>query len=82
MPLTSAQNGNGVNKIYIGQVSSLPTSLKNNNTYAVFNQVRTVNASRFISLKEGGNVIKATLPKDKLVELLVLAEREFVYSVD
>lgn len=82
MPLTSAENGAGVNKVYIGQVDSLPTSLKNNNTYAVFNQVRTVNASRFISLKEGGNVIETTLPKDKLRELLVLAERELVYSID
>lgn len=82
MPLTSASNGNGINKIHIGQVPSLPTSLRSNNTYAVYNQVRTVNASRFISLKEGGTVVEALFPQDKFQELLVLAIRELVYSID
>lgn len=82
MPLTSASNGNGINKIHIGQVASLPTSLRSNNTYAVFNQVRTVNASRFISLKEGGTVIEARLPQDKFHQLFVLAVKELVYSLD
>ena len=82
MPLTSASNGNGINKIHIGQVASLPTSLRSNNTYAVFNQVRTVNASRFISLKEGGAVIEALFPQDKFHQLLVLAIKELVYSID
>lgn len=82
MPLTSASNGNGINKIHIGQVASLPTSLRSNHTYAVFNQVRTVNASRFISLKEGGVVVEARLPQDKFRQLLVLAIKELVYSVD
>ena len=52
VPLTSEDNGDGVNKINIGYISTLPTSLKCNNTYAVINQVRTVNVSRFIALKE------------------------------
>ncbi len=82
MPLTSAANGQGVNKIHVGQVSSLPTSLRSNNTYAVFNQVRTVNASRFISLKEGGTVIESAFPQDKFNQLLILAVKELVYSVD
>lgn len=82
MPLTSASNGNGINKIHIGQIASLPASLKSNNTYAVFNQVRTVNASRFISLKEGNTVIEALFPQDKFHQLLVLAIKELVYSVN
>lgn len=82
MPLTSAANGNGINKFYIGQVSSPPTSLRSNDTYAVVNQVRTVNASRFISLKEGGTVIEALLSPDKFQQLLVLAIKELVYSVE
>lgn len=82
MPLTSASNGNGINKIHIGQVASLPTSLRSNNTYAVFNQVRTVNASRFISLKEGSAIIEAQFPQDKFHQLLVLAIKELVYSID
>lgn len=82
MPLTSASNGNGINKIHIGQIASLPTLLRSNNTYAVFNQVRTVNANRFISLKEGGTVIEALLPQDRFHQLLVLAIKELVYSID
>lgn len=82
MPLTSSSNGDGINKIHIGQIASLPTSLRSNNTYAVFNQVRTVNANRFISLKEGGTVIEARLPQDELHQLLVLAIKELVYSID
>ena len=39
MPLTSAPNGVGVNKIKIGAMNCLPTSLKSNETYAVFNQI-------------------------------------------
>ena len=80
--MTSASNGNGINKIHIGQVASLPTSLKRNDTYAVFNQVRTVNASRFISLKEGRSIVEAQLPQDIFHQLLVLAIKELIYSID
>ena len=82
MPLTSAQNGNGINKVHIGQVLSLPASLRSNDTYAVFNQIRTVTASRFISLKEGKKVIEAPFPQEKFYKLLVLAVKELVYSID
>lgn len=82
MPLISASNGNGTNKYHIGQIASLPASLRNNDTYAVLNQVRTVNASRFIALKEGAPVIEALLPQDKFHQLLVLAIKELVYSID
>lgn len=82
MPLTSASNGNGINKIHVGQILSLPASLRSNDTYAVFNQVRTVNASRFISLKEGKTVIEALFPQEKFQQLLVLAIKELVYSID
>lgn len=82
MPLTSARNGSGINKLHVGQITSLPVSLKSNDTYAVFNQIRTVNASRFISLKEGKAVIEALFPREKFDELLVLAIKELVYSID
>lgn len=82
MPLTSSSNGNGINKLHIGQILSLPASLRNNNTYAVFNQVRTVNASRFIALKEGSKVIEAVFPQDKFQSILLLSIKELVYSVN
>ena len=82
MPLTSASNGNGINKIFIGKILTLPSSLRSNDTYAVLNQIRTVNASRFISLKEGGAVIDAIFPKEKLKQLMLLAVKELIYSID
>lgn len=81
MPLTSAANGVGVNKYYIGQLNCLPSSLRNNNTYAVFNQIRTVNASRFIVLKEHSRAIECRLDKDVFYKLLELAMKEIIYNI-
>ena len=81
MPLTSAPNGVGVNKIKIGAMNCLPTSLKSNETYAVFNQIRTVNADRFIALKEGGMIKDCEMEKDIFNNLLFLGLREIVYGL-
>ena len=81
MPLTSAPNGVGVNKIKLGAMNSLPSSLKNNDTYAVYNQIRTVNADRFIALKEGSAVKECPLAKHSFHKLLFLGLREMVYSI-
>lgn len=81
MPLTSAPNGVGVNKIKLGAMDSLPSSLKSNDTYAVYNQVRTVNADRFIALKEGSTVKECQMEKSIFHNLLFLGLREMVYSI-
>ncbi len=81
MPLTSAPNGVGVNKIKLGAMSSLPSSLRTNDTYAVYNQVRTVNADRFIALKEGSAVKECPMEKSVFHNLLFLGLREMVYSI-
>lgn len=81
MPLTSAPNGVGVNKIKLGAMNSLPSSLKTNDTYAVYNQVRTVNAVRFIALKEGSAVKECPMEKHIFHKLLFLGLREMVYSI-
>ena len=81
MPLTSAPNGVGVNKIKLGAMNSLPSSLKTNDTYAVYNQVRTVNADRFIALKEGSAVKECPMEKNIFHKLLFLSLREIVYSI-
>lgn len=81
MPLTSAPNGVGVNKIKLGPMNSLPSSLKSNDTYAVYNQVRTVNADRFIALKEGREVKECQMEKQIFHKLLSLGLREMVYSI-
>lgn len=81
MPLTSAPNGVGVNKIKLGPMNCLPSSLKGNDTYAVYNQVRTVNADRFIALKEGGTVKECEMEKSVFHNLVFLGLREMVYSI-
>lgn len=81
MPLTSAPNGVGVNKIKLGAINRLPSSLKTNDTYAVYNQVRTVNANRFIALKEGSAVKECPMEKHIFHKLLFLGLREMVYCI-
>lgn len=81
MPLTSASNGDGVNKVKLGVMTTLPSSLKLNDTYAVYNQVRTVNADRFITLKEGSAVKECQMEKHIFHKLLLLGIREMVYSI-
>ena len=81
MPLTSAPNGAGVNKIKLGAMNSLPSSLKSNDTYAVYNQVRTVNADRIIALKEGSAVKECQMEKQIFHKLLFFGLREMVYSI-
>ena len=88
MPLTSASNGVGINKIHIGKITSLPSSLRDNSTYAVFNQIRTIHASRFIALKEviGGVNTPIDCPVDDGVFQTVLqyaiSELVFIFSPD
>ena len=62
-------------------MNCLPSSLKENDTYAVYNQVRTVNAARFIALKEGGAVKECEMEKRVFYELLFLGLREMVYNI-
>lgn len=81
MPFTTATSGDGVNKIKLNPIASLPTSLKGNTTYAVFNQLRTVNASRFIALKQGGDVVECPIEKEVFSHLLLLSIKEIVYNV-
>lgn len=81
MPLTSEPNGDGINKINLGSINSLPSSLRSNNTYAVFNQIRTVNASRFISLKEGVKVIESKIDDEIFYNLLSLGIKDLLFDV-
>lgn len=88
MPLTTESNGVGINKIDIGCISTLPSSLRGNNTYAVFNQVRTVNVNRFIAFKEmlGGQNTPIDCPMDdSIFDVLLqkaLSELAFAYTID
>lgn len=85
LPLTSSPNGNNVNKINLGKLSCLPNSLKTADTYAVYNQIRTVNANRFIKLKEydadgNNNPIDCKLEDSIFEMLLKLSINELCFS--
>lgn len=81
MPLTTAPSGVGINKIELGPIASLPTSLKGNRTYAVFNQIRTLNASRFIALKEGNCVVECPIDVNLISDLLLIGIKELLHNV-
>jgi len=81
MPLTSSANGDGVNKINIGKIAGLPPTLSSKDSYAVYDQVRTVNASRFIAVKDAGSKIDVALDKDVWLSLFEHAMQDILFNV-
>ena len=87
LPLTSSTNGNDLNKVNLGKLDCLPKSLKTTDTYAVYNQIRTVNANRFIKLKEydengNNNPIDCKMEDSVFEKLLKLSINELCFSYD
>ncbi|VDN48678.1 conserved protein of unknown function [Petrocella atlantisensis] len=80
MPLTKVSNGVGTNKEMI-TVINLPTSLASNPSYAVYNQVRTVNANRFIKLKEGGTPIESSVTDETFDSLFKLMIHDMTHDI-
>ena len=67
MPLTSRSNGVGQNKILLPTINSLPYRLKGDNSYAVYDQVRSVNYSRFEPIfkdRNGKDIIDVKIDDD------------------
>ena len=85
MPLTSSSNGKGINKVNIGKIAALPQELKKKDTYAVFNQVRTVNASRFIAVKcsskGSGGRLSVAVNNSIMLKLYGLLMTDVLYNV-
>lgn len=77
-PLTSAQNGAGYNKAYIGKINTLPSSLRTQDSYIVYNQIRTVNASRMIKLKEGSMIVDCKVNDSIFRKILKLCSLELL----
>ncbi len=82
MPLTSSPNGENINKINIGNIDTLPPSLRNNITYAVFNQIRTVKADRFIALKDGNKRVNSYVDENTFLNILQYAVNELTFHLD
>ena len=69
IPLTSKENGVGVNKISLGRLENLPENLREKETFAVCDQVRTVSSTRFYKLKDNGIYIDVRIPDEKFTLL-------------
>lgn len=82
VPLTGSPTGSGLNKLHIGKIDTLPLSLQDKETYAVYDQVRTVNASRFRTLKQGDDIVNVTFPKDKLQQLMYCVVNDLLSSLN
>lgn len=82
MPLTTEDNGDGDNKINIGKISTLPSNLRTEDSYAVYNQVRTVNVERFRPLKEGNKFVESYIDDSLFCKLLDLGTNELLYDLD
>ena len=83
MPLTSAYNGNGINKCKLeNAIFGLPSSLASNDTYAVYNQLRAVNASRFIAVKDEGNTSTVSLKQETFLELFNLTILDLMHNLN
>ncbi len=69
IPLTSKEKGTGTNKVALGKLTCLPKSLSQKESFAVIDQVRTVNASRFYALLENGEEWDSIFEDDLLVKI-------------
>lgn len=81
IPLTSEENGDGANKTNIGKISTLPSNLRNIDSYAVYDQVRTVNTLRFKPLRDNNTFIESKIDDELFLELLDLGTSELLYDL-
>ena len=81
IPLTSEKNGEGSNKINIGKISNLPSNLRDVDSYAVYDQVRTINVDRFRPLKENDDFIDCKIDDELFLKLLDLGTSELLYDL-
>lgn len=81
IPMTSKDKGVGINKVSLGTLDCLPTNLQSKDSYAVIDQIRTVNSNRFIELKDGGNTVDAIMPKEKMHILYKAIIKDLLHDV-
>jgi uncharacterized protein YifN (PemK superfamily) len=69
IPLTSNECGVGANKLELGFLECLPERLRHSKSYAVYDQVRVVSATRFETIKDQGLPWEAVVPEDILEKI-------------
>ncbi len=82
IPLTSKDNGVGINKISLGKLEDLPSNLREKETNAVCDQIRTVSSNRFYKLKDNGIYIDVKLPDDKFTYLFESIMRDLTFNLE
>lgn len=82
MPLTTSNNGDMINKKDIGILSCLPLSLqKRGNSFAVFNQIRTINVNRMMALKDDSGRIESKIEEELFLELLGMGIKDMIFCL-
>lgn len=82
MPLTTSNNGDMINKKDIGILSCLPLSLqKRGNSFAVFNQIRTINVNRMMALKDDSGRIESKIEEELFLELLGMGIKDMTFCL-
>ena len=82
VPLTSNADGLGVNKMEISISEMLPKNLRDKKSYVVYDQVRTVSASRFHNLMDNGSVCDVAVDKSILLSVLTKIIHNLLYGMD
>ncbi len=81
IPMTSSEIGLGVNKISLGKLGCLPSNLRDKESYAVIDQIRTLNAKRFKPLIENGQPLDAPLPEELMDILYKSVIKDLLHDV-
>ena len=82
IPLTSKENGLNINKINLGKINNLPQNIRDKETYAVLDQIRTVSSNRFYKLKENGEYIEVELSDDKFMMLFEYIFKDLSFNLN
>ena len=79
--MTSSEKGVGVNKVSLGKLTCLPPHLQEKESYAVVDQVRTLNANRFSPLTEDGKIVDAEVPEEQMDILYKSVIKDLLHDV-
>lgn len=82
VPITSNAKGLGKNKIKLDINQKLPKNLQDKESYAVYDQIRTVSASRFHNLMEDGEILEVIVDKDIIEDVLEKIITNLLYGMD
>lgn len=82
LPLTkvASHNPNSSKKL-LGTISSLPAGLSKNESYYVYDQVRTLNVNRLSHILDNGKPIEVFVGEEKLKEVLQDCVKELDYAL-